>query len=384
MLMQFILFLPCFISAAAAVVCSFIRKKYLSRYFVMTAIVCAVYFFVDAGYISLSSDYRTMITLDLIGQYSVHCIAPCCCIYVFYEWRRRWPNINVWFSFIPAIIITTLCFAFMLVAGRTAIQEFYMSLDSTGHIPDNAPRQVLAYYYTATVASMSVLALELLIVTIHLVMFFVKSSREGLKDFRLRALIYTLLWTFAVSVVRLLLGRYYLAHHPGISMTLSSLTAVGILLFSYFHCTHYQSGTRVQVEDGPEPKVPSAEAQDNSADAGDAAASDNSNLLQQQFVAYMDEEQPFLDPELTLDDVAEHLNTNRTYVSLLMNRSFGVPFRDYINARRIEYSKTYMTEHPGERFESVAAACGFSSGAQFSRKFKEIVGMPPNVWVRTR
>jgi len=106
------------------------------------------------------------------------------------------------------------------------------------------------------------------------------------------------------------------------------------------------------------------------------------NALKKQLVAYIKDEQAFLDPGITLDQVAEHLRTNRTYISMIMNKEFGKSFREAINHCRIDYAKQYILEHRDAKLEEVADASGFTSGSQFSRKFKEVEGVTPINWIR--
>lgn len=88
-------------------------------------------------------------------------------------------------------------------------------------------------------------------------------------------------------------------------------------------------------------------------------------------------------PDFTLEKAAAHLYTNRTYLSILINSQFGVPFRDYINRLRIECAKELIRSQRSSHLEDIALASGFSSGSQFSRKFKEIEGVTPNAWIRS-
>ena len=49
----------------------------------------------------------------------------------------------------------------------------------------------------------------------------------------------------------------------------------------------------------------------------------------------MVKQEGFLDPNMTIDEISRRLNSNRTYVSKLVNIYHGMPFRDYLNKMRI-------------------------------------------------
>lgn len=101
----------------------------------------------------------------------------------------------------------------------------------------------------------------------------------------------------------------------------------------------------------------------------------------EQFMAYMAAGKPYLNPGLSIADVAMALSSNRTYISVLVNETFEMSFRDYINRLRIEYSKQAMLNNPDEILEVTAERCGFGSDSQFVRKFKDIEGISPKQWL---
>jgi len=103
--------------------------------------------------------------------------------------------------------------------------------------------------------------------------------------------------------------------------------------------------------------------------------------LSQRIEAMMSEKQLFRSPELTIQDLAVELATNRFYVSQAINRDFGISFTQYTNLKRIEYSIQLMKLHPRMRLDEVAAESGFVSEKAFFRKFKEIKGDSPRSYV---
>ena len=64
----------------------------------------------------------------------------------------------------------------------------------------------------------------------------------------------------------------------------------------------------------------------------------------------------FLQPSLSLGEVASRLHTNKTYISKLVNNTYGVSFPDFLNALRIDYAQEYLLSHREARQEDVAKA----------------------------
>lgn len=110
------------------------------------------------------------------------------------------------------------------------------------------------------------------------------------------------------------------------------------------------------------------------------AAASGYDKIMDSFKQLMVTNQGFLNAGMTIDEISKQLNTNRTYVSKLVNIYYGMPFRDYLNKLRIDYSKTLMTDEPDAVIDYIALKSGFQSSTQFIRKFRELEGMTPTVW----
>lgn len=101
------------------------------------------------------------------------------------------------------------------------------------------------------------------------------------------------------------------------------------------------------------------------------------------FKRYMIKERGYLNPSLTIEEIARVLNTNRTYVSKLVNLYFGMSFRDYLCSLRMDYAKQLMKDEPDASLDYIAVKSGFQSSTQFIRKFREVEGITPTVWKAT-
>jgi AraC-like DNA-binding protein len=91
----------------------------------------------------------------------------------------------------------------------------------------------------------------------------------------------------------------------------------------------------------------------------------------------MQDEQPYLDSDLSLDKLASLLRLHPHYLSQILNDLVGKNFYDYINEHRIAYAKTLLTQQPDQPVVDVAIACGYNNKNSFYNSFKRFVGMTP-------
>lgn len=91
-------------------------------------------------------------------------------------------------------------------------------------------------------------------------------------------------------------------------------------------------------------------------------------------------EKRFLAPQLTIDDLAAEMGTNKLYMSRYINRKHGANFSTWITQLRLEEAKNYMKENPNVKQEEVAIHSGFSSSSYFSRVFSRFESMTPAAW----
>ncbi len=93
----------------------------------------------------------------------------------------------------------------------------------------------------------------------------------------------------------------------------------------------------------------------------------------------VEEQRLYLKHDLTINDLAHAVESNRTYVSSYISQVMGLTFYDYINRLRIErQSIPMMQDHPEFTLEYVANESGFSSISTFRRAFVKITGKTPS------
>lgn len=99
---------------------------------------------------------------------------------------------------------------------------------------------------------------------------------------------------------------------------------------------------------------------------------------------YMEREQPYLDPNMTLKGAAEHLNTNTKYLSQVVNHLSYHNFQYFINTFRVEEAKRKLlcSEYDHLTLYGIGLQCGFKNKSTFYKVFKEVTGMTPRDYIR--
>ncbi len=94
-------------------------------------------------------------------------------------------------------------------------------------------------------------------------------------------------------------------------------------------------------------------------------------------------EEAYLNPSLSLQDLATQLQTNTSILSKMINSGFGMNFNDFINSHRVEAVKVKLQagEHQQLTLTSIAYDCGFNSKATFNRAFKKFTGKSPREYL---
>ncbi len=100
---------------------------------------------------------------------------------------------------------------------------------------------------------------------------------------------------------------------------------------------------------------------------------------------FMEKRRPYLDPDLSLGDLAEAMETSRNALSLAFNVGLGRTFYDFINELRVREVIRLMSD-PGQssnKILSLALDAGFNSKTSFNELFKKATGQTPSAYRRS-
>ncbi|WP_198679938.1 adenylate/guanylate cyclase domain-containing protein [Aureibaculum luteum] len=93
-------------------------------------------------------------------------------------------------------------------------------------------------------------------------------------------------------------------------------------------------------------------------------------------------EKPYLNPELTLRDMAEMLELPPNHMSQLLNEGFTMNFSEFVNSYRLEIFKSKVAD-PSQRHLTILALAydsGFNSKTVFNTYFKKTTGITPRAY----
>lgn len=109
------------------------------------------------------------------------------------------------------------------------------------------------------------------------------------------------------------------------------------------------------------------------------AISDELLMLRDKLLGYMTTEKPYLEPDLSLTDLARMVHTNAVVLSQVINVGTGKNFNDFINEYRVEEFKLQVRNPANAHLSLLGLAldCGFNSKATFNRAFRKFTGQSP-------
>lgn len=104
----------------------------------------------------------------------------------------------------------------------------------------------------------------------------------------------------------------------------------------------------------------------------------------EKLLEYMRIQKPFLNPELTLNRVAEDLGISPKYLSQIINEKLNRNFFDFVNGYRIDEAKKRLVESNGNRVTvlEILYDVGFNSKSSFNSAFKKHTCLTPREFKR--
>jgi len=120
---------------------------------------------------------------------------------------------------------------------------------------------------------------------------------------------------------------------------------------------------------------------DATAEEEDIPEPDEAPSIIQQVTVYIREH--FTDPELSISAIAEAFDMATARLSLAFKDEMNMSPLEYLTLLRVEYSKQLlcMTEHS---IKDIAMSVGYYDASSFIRRFKQMTGMTPLQYRRSK
>lgn len=94
---------------------------------------------------------------------------------------------------------------------------------------------------------------------------------------------------------------------------------------------------------------------------------------------FFENEKPYQNPELSIQNLAEQLGHSARLISEVINRHFGQNFSEYVNGHRIEEAKALIQSTDSKTtILEILYAVGFNSKSSFYTSFKQHTGVTPS------
>ena len=104
---------------------------------------------------------------------------------------------------------------------------------------------------------------------------------------------------------------------------------------------------------------------------------DDAHALLATLEQLMTGQKSYLNPNLTLVQLAKRAGCTQAQVSQVLNDKLSKGFNTYVNEYRITEAKQLLTDEPQLNLDIVAERCGFNSSSTFFSTFKKVAGQTP-------
>ncbi|WP_144964419.1 AraC family transcriptional regulator [Pseudomonas sp. DE0010] len=107
------------------------------------------------------------------------------------------------------------------------------------------------------------------------------------------------------------------------------------------------------------------------------------STMAQDLEHYFQRQRPYLDPELSLQQVAQASGYSRNQISYLLNQVLGQSFYRYVNQARLQHLMTILATDSGQAsIDDLAFNAGFNSLSAFYKCFREHTGLTPKAYLK--
>ncbi|MGB4414403.1 MAG: helix-turn-helix transcriptional regulator [Paludibacter sp.] len=203
------------------------------------------------------------------------------------------------------------------------------------------------------------------------------SDTEGKTLQHFNSLLYIFVATSIASSIVNFLGKSFFAYSTWILLLPALL--FGCLLFIIGYLGYTQEFTLATfLKDVKADEIKNIQHEENKLN-NDYYAENLKHRLLEDLQELLIKKEIYKKNDLRITDVSSKLNTNRTYVSKVVNEELKTNFSDLINQYRIEHAKKLLKGHESKTLglSQIGELSGFKSDSSFYRIFKEKEGISP-------
>jgi AraC-like DNA-binding protein len=282
--------------------------------------------------------------------------------------RKHWP-----WHFGPAVLIYLLIVPFFLLPHSERLQVF--SNEGRGY-----EWLFLIHRILVSVSGVAYVILSLVLLRKHKQAVRDRFSQvEKINLAWLRYLIYGV-------------GLVWLAVFLGNDLIIFSLVALFVMVLGYFGIkqvgifTQSPPSATLESHPSPEEKANASDIQPKARYLKSTLSSEAQHAIHQKLKNAMEEQKLFLNPELTITELANTLAVHPNHLSQVINSVESKTFYDFINGLRIDEFKRIVARPENQKYTLLALAleCGFNSKTAFYRNFKNATGQSPTLYLKQK
>lgn len=188
--------------------------------------------------------------------------------------------------------------------------------------------------------------------------FYADTDDKSMRN--IQSILYLVLTIAVLSFIVNIIGRARFTDHEIILTTTSLMFSA--LLFAIGYEGLHRHFSIIDIRTNKEQV-----SNDDSAALKDAV----NRSMTERIIALVENDKIYLQPDLKLDDLAQMMHTNRTYIYQAVNQQMGISFNEFINRYRIAHAKRLMASDPTLSMNDVALQSGFASLSSFYRNMKK-------------
>ncbi len=113
---------------------------------------------------------------------------------------------------------------------------------------------------------------------------------------------------------------------------------------------------------------------------GSTMTDDQKRVLAEKLETLMQDEKVFTQSNLTIDHLAQRLETNSKYISQIINEFYLQNYYHYINSYRVNEAKLLLTNPANDKYSilGISIMAGFASKSTFNTAFRKFTGITPS------
>jgi AraC-like DNA-binding protein len=299
-------------------------------------------------------------------------------VYPMYYWYIRMLTVDssinlrwLWL-FLPALILSLLyTLVYLLMSPEDRMNFLLSGVFKTGH---QKPSGVLFVIQKAVYLSSRVVFVLQIFVFVALGRRLVLRYNTRVENFYasyekktirwVTLLLYSFLVTSLMSTTFNLIGRSFFLENRFLVIPSAIFSILLFLIGLQGHLQEYSFVDLVNDEQEP---------------AAITMKEYNYGQLKERLLDLFEKQEIFRKQDLKITQISALLQTNRTYVSTLINSEFGYTFSDFVNNYRVAAARKILSDAKQQNYSLnyVSEACGFGSVNSFIRIFREKEGITP-------